>query len=68
MESRFYTNKDIMNIVGCSSSRASKLIRDWNKELESKGYTVALAGKVLKKYADLKMGFEITSKEEICNV
>lgn len=68
MEKMFYSAKDLTELVGCSKSRAYKLIRDWNAELESKGYTVAIAGKVLKKYADLKMGFDMKNKEEICNV
>lgn len=67
VESRFYDCKDIMAIVGCSYSHAAGLIRNWNKELEARGYTVPIAGKVIKKYAELKLGFEIKSLEDVCN-
>lgn len=67
VENRFYNCKDIMAIVGCSQSHALGLIRNWNKELEARGYTVPIAGKVIKKYAELKLGFEIKSLEDVCN-
>lgn len=56
MESRFYTAKDIANLLGVGVGKGYSLIREWNKELQQKGYTTA-QGRVVKAYADLKLGF-----------
>lgn len=57
-ESRFYQCADIMEICGCTSYMAYKFIREWNAELRSQGYTT-IAGKVVKQFADYKLGFKI---------
>lgn len=57
MESRFYKAEDIMVICECGRSVAYKLIREWNKELKDQGYTT-IAGKVVKDYAEQKLGFK----------
>lgn len=63
MESRFYTAKDIANLLGVGVGKGYSLIREWNKELQQKGYTIA-QGRVVKAYADLKLGFGI-QKEDV---
>ncbi len=55
-ETRFYKAEDIMAICECSRYMAYKLIRQWNKELQEKGYTT-IAGKVVKGFAEKKLGF-----------
>ena len=49
MESRFYTAKDIANLLGVGVGKGYSLIREWNKELQLKGYTTA-QGRVVKAY------------------
>lgn len=63
MESRFYTAKDIANLLGVGVGKGYSLIREWNKELQLKGYTTT-QGRVVKAYADLKLGFGI-QKEDV---
>lgn len=63
MESRFYTAKDIANLLGVGVGKGYSLIREWNKKLQQKGYTTA-QGRVVKAYADLKLGFGI-QKEDV---
>lgn len=60
---RFYTAKDIANLLGVGVGKGYSLIREWNKELQQKGYTTA-QGRVVKVYADLKLGFGI-QKEDV---
>lgn len=64
--SRFYNNQDLRELTGVSQTKAYSLIREWNKELEAKGYTT-LEGKVVRTYADRKLGFYISNKEDVCN-
>ena len=63
MESGFYTAKDIANLLGVGVGKGYSLIREWNKELQQKVYTTA-QGRVVKAYADLKLGFGI-QKEDV---
>jgi hypothetical protein len=65
-ESRFYNCCDIMEICECSKYKAYDLIRKWNAELEAKGYTT-IQGKVVRRFADSKLGFNIQNKEDYCN-
>lgn len=63
---RFYNNKDLRELTGVSETKAYSLIREWNEELRAKGYTT-LEGKVVRAYADRKLGFFINDKEDVCN-
>lgn len=45
----YYTAADLMALLGISRSRAYKLLKQMNDELEEQGYIV-VAGKVPKKY------------------
>lgn len=53
---RFYTIKDVSNMLGISQSSAQRMIRELNAELEKQGYIV-LAGKIGKTYFDSKIKF-----------
>ena len=61
----YFTADDVAGLLRISKSRAYKIIRQYNAELESKGY-LTLAGKVARKYFAKKWyGYENeTSKEE----
>lgn len=56
VEFRFYTIKDVSNMLGISQSSAQRMIRELNAELEKQGYIV-LAGKIGKTYFDSKIKF-----------
>lgn len=60
---KFYTAKDVANLLGVGVGKGYSLIREWNKELQLKGYTTA-QGRVVKAYVDLKLGFGI-QKEDV---
>ena len=51
---QFYTVKDVMKILQIKESKAYKIIRELNSELEQKGYIV-VAGKVSKRYFNEKV-------------
>lgn len=53
---RFYNVDDLMSLCGISKAHAYQLIREWNKELVEKGYTIARRGSVVKAYADKRLG------------
>ena len=52
-------NEQVQQIVGCSHSRAGKLIRMMNEELEKAGYIVALPGRIPKEYFYQRIGLKI---------
>lgn len=54
MERRYYTVCDIMQILGISRSKAYKLLREWNQELETMGY-ITISGKISKRFVDEKI-------------
>lgn len=54
---QFYTVQDVMKILQVKESKAYKIIRQLNAELEVKGYLV-VAGKVSKKYFMEKVYFD----------
>lgn len=45
MKSRFYTAKEVAEILGVSSAKAYKVIKSLNDDLSAKGY-ITIAGKV----------------------
>ena len=61
----YFTADDVAGLLGISKSKAYKIIRQYNAELESKGY-LTLSRKVARKYfAEKWYGYENeTSKEE----
>lgn len=46
---QFYTVKDVMRILQVKQTKAYKIIRELNEELEQRGYIV-VSGKVSKRY------------------
>lgn len=48
-QSNFLKANDVMKILGVAQTKAYKIIKQLNKELEEKGY-ITLSGKVSKKY------------------
>ena len=46
---QFYTVKDVMRILQVKQTKAYKIIRELNEELEQRGYIV-VPGKVSKRY------------------
>ncbi len=53
MNNRFYTAKDVSQMLGVSESKAYKLIKDMNNELAGKGY-ITLSGKIPKVFFNEK--------------
>ncbi len=66
MDVRFYTAQQLADMLGVGIGKGYALIRDWNKELRAKGYTT-VQGRVVRAYANKRLGLEITDKKEICN-
>lgn len=60
---QFYTVQDVMKILQVKESKAYKIIRQLNAELEKKGYLV-VAGKVSKKYFMEKVYFDAEESME----
>lgn len=54
LESRYYTCKDVMEMLGIGESKAYSIIRQLNRELEKKGY-ITINGKVHKEYFESKL-------------
>ena len=46
---KFYTCKEVMEVMGVGESKAYKIIKKLNKELNSKGY-LTVSGKISSKY------------------
>lgn len=53
MNSRFYTAKEVSEMLDISQSKAYQLIKNLNTELDEKGY-ITIAGKVPKAYFNEK--------------
>ena len=51
---QFYTVNDVMRILQVKESKAYKIIRELNRELEEKRYIV-VAGRISKRYFDEKV-------------
>lgn len=49
----YYTHKEIQQILQVSTSKAYKIIRELNKQLEDMGY-ITIRGRVSKKYFNEK--------------
>ena len=62
---RFYGKTDLMKMLDVGEGKAYSLMREWNKELAAKGFTT-VQGKVVKAYADIKLGLQIKTMEDIC--
>ena len=59
---QFYTVNDVMRILQVKESKAYKIIRELNRELEEKGYIV-VAGRISKRYFDEKVYLNETMEE-----
>ena len=56
---QFYTCKDVMDVMGVGESKAYKIIKCLNQELNSKGY-ITVSGKVSSKYFEERVyGIEL---------
>lgn len=53
IESKFYTAKQVSNILGVSETSAYRIIKKLNRELESQG-KITIPGKISKRYFDEK--------------
>lgn len=60
MNNRFYTAKDVSEMLGVSESKAYQIIRNLNAELDGKGY-ITLAGKIPKAFFNEKCYGEAVS-------
>lgn len=54
IESRYYTCKEVMAMLGVGEGKAYSIIRQLNKELERQGY-ITINGKVHKEYFESKL-------------
>lgn len=59
---QFYTVNDVMRILQVKESKAYKIIRELNRELEEKRYIV-VAGRISKRYFDEKVYLNETMEE-----
>jgi hypothetical protein len=48
-ERTYLTNEDVQKRMGCKESKAGKVIRQLNKELQDRGYIV-MPGKINRQY------------------
>ena len=53
MNSRFYTAKEVAEMLGVSSAKAYQIIKKLNTELSEKGY-ITIAGKIPRAYFNEK--------------
>lgn len=58
MNSRFYTAKEVAEMLGVSSAKAYQIIKKLNMELSEKGY-ITIAGKIPRAYFDEKCYGEV---------
>lgn len=52
--SLFYSCKEVMELLGCCESKAYRIMKEMNKELQKKGY-ITMSGKVPKAYFNEKV-------------
>ncbi len=57
IEQKFYSASDLMTMLNCKKSKAYRLIRKLNDELEEKGIKT-IQGRILKSYFDQLYGIE----------
>lgn len=53
----FYYVEDVQRLLGCSKSKAYKVIAAMNKEMQDKGYCICL-GKVNQEYFNMRYGIQ----------
>lgn len=58
VNSRFYTAKEVAEMLGVSSAKAYQIIKKLNMELSEKGY-ITIAGKIPRAYFDEKCYGEV---------
>ena len=62
-EQYFLRAADVAGMLQCSISKAHKLMAQWNKELEARGF-VTMQGRVPRRYAIDRLGIEARAFEE----
>ena len=63
MEPYFWRADDVAEILQCSISKAHKLMAQWNKELNARGF-VTMQGRVPRQYAMDRLGVDARAVEE----